>query len=280
MSSVTLTRTVPLFPSAIFLQWDVQSDETGDFYVDVARSGSPTGPWELIASGLKDAYNFVDRQFNLPPTPTSNPSGREPLNLFSLSRDVYYQVTVTPPSGVADQFSTASSVEPGLDTRTKLLKRKLLRDIAVGLRRLNGIPIAVLKRRRWGPRCSTCWDPVIREATLEHCPACFGTSFQGGYWAPVQIRGRREAAAVQTQLTAHGEDDAKLNNFVILDYPHVEYKDVLVDLRRNDRYEVQRTSATELKSVVVHQKVATSLLGRNSVEYQVPVDPEAIPPLY
>lgn len=281
MSTVAITRTIPLYPSAVFIQWDVTPTESGDFYIDVARAGSPAGPWEEVASGLKNAYNFVDDKFNLPPAPTTVTNGREPVDLFSLSRDVYYQVTITPPSGDANLFvSPPTPVEPGLDKRTRLLKRKLLRDIAVGFRRLNGIPLAILKRKRWGPRCPTCWDPVIRETVLEHCAACFGTSFLGGYWAPVQVMGRREAAAVQTQLTAHGESDVKYDDFLILDYPHVEYKDVIVDLRRNDRYEVQRTAATELKSVVVHQKVTTSLLGRNSVEYSVLVDPTATPPLY
>lgn len=279
MPEARITRTTALFPTAVFIQWDVESDEAGDFFVDVARSQSPTGPWESIAAGLRDAYNFVDRQFNLPPA--SGRAGREPVNLFSLSREIYYQLTVTPPSGLANAFqSRPTPVEPGLDRRTRLLKRKILHDQAVGYKRLNGIQIAVLKRRRWGDRCPRCYDPVTKESTLEHCPACFGTAFLGGYWAPTYIRGRREASAVETNMTAHGDSDRRLCDFDVLDYPLVEYKDLVVDLARNDRYQVQRAHATELKSVPVHQKVTASLLGRNSVEYAIPVDPRAEPPLY
>jgi len=171
-------------------------------------------------------------------------------------------------------------VEPGLDVRTRLFKRKILRDEATAFRRLNGVPLVVLKRRRWGTRCPECFDPVTRESTLEHCPVCFGTSFQGGYWAPVSIRGRKSAAPVQTQLTAHGESEVKTVTFAILDYPHLEYKDVLVDLRRNDLYEVQIVTPTELKGVTVHQSLTASLLGRNSIEYRVPVDPATSASLY
>jgi hypothetical protein len=276
---VRITRTTALFPTAVFVQWDVDSDETGDFFVDVARSQSPTGPWESVATGLRDAYNYVDDQFNLPPSATR--AGREPVNLFSLSREVYYQLTVTPPSGPTGAFqSRATPVEPGLDRRTRLLKRKILHDQAVGYKRLNGIQIAVLKRRRWGDRCPRCYDPVTKESTLEHCPACFGTTFLGGYWAPTYIRGRREAATVETAMTAHGDSDVKMNDFNVLDYPLVEYKDIVVDLARNDRYQVHRAHATELKSVPVHQKITASLLGRNSIEYSIPVDPSAVPALY
>lgn len=262
------------------MQWDVQSDESGDFFVDVARAEGPSGPWEVIATGLRDAYNFVDQQFNLPP-PAPGTAGRENLNMFSLARVIYYQITVTPPSGTVNSFaSEPTPVEPGLDTRTRLLKRKILHDQAVGYKRLNGIPLIVLKRRRWGDRCPKCYDPVTKESTLEHCPVCFGTSFVGGYWAPTLIRGRREVGTVTTNTTAHGDADVEICDFNILDYPLVEYKDIVVDLVRNNRYEVQRAHGTQLKSVTVTQKITASLLGRNSVEYSLLVDPVDVPPLY
>lgn len=280
MSSVEIRRTTALYPNAVFVQWDIASDEAGALLVDIARSGSPSGPWESVAVGLLDAYNFVDDQFNLPPAPPGG-NWREGTNLFSLARAIYYQITVTPPSGPANAFSSAPTpVEPGLDTRTRLLKRKILRDQAVGYRRLNGIPIIVLKRRRWGERCPKCWDPATNQATLEHCLVCFGTSYAGGYWAPTLIRGRREAAAVETQMTSDGDSDMKLDDFNVLDYPFIEYKDIVVDLVRNERYQVQRVHSTQLRSVTVHQKVTASLLGHNSVEYKILVDPETTPPLY
>lgn len=279
MPEARITRTTALYPTAVFVQWDVKSEESGDFFVDVARSESPLGPWEVIATGLRDAYQFLDNRFNEPPPATH--AGREPVNLFALSRAIYYQLTVVPPSGFANTFkSEPTPVEPGLDTRTRLLKRKILHDEAVGYKNLNGIPLAVLKRRRWGDRCPKCYDPVTKQATLEHCPACFGTAFLGGYWAPVFIRGRREAAAIETNMTSSGDSDRKLNDINVLDYPLIEYKDIVVDLVRNDRYQVQRTHQTELKSVTVHQKVTSSLLARNSVEYSLAVDPNAVPPLY
>lgn len=276
MSKVEIKRTTALFPNGVFVQWDIDSNEDGVHLVDVARAGGPAGPWETIATGLNDGFNYLDRFTSSAPS-----AAFEATNQLSLSRVVYYQITVVPPSGIGAAFkSEPTPVEPHLDTRTRLLKRKIQRDQAVGYRRLNGIPIIVLKRRRWGERCTACYDPVTKQATIEHCATCFGTSFTGGYWAPVLIRGRREAAAVQAQITAHGDSDVKLADFNVLDYPLLEYKDVVIDLVRNDRYEVQRAHETELKSVPVHQKVTASLLSRSSVEYSFLVDPYATPPLY
>lgn len=280
MGTVTITRTTPLFPSAVFIQWDVVpgEDAIGEFLVDVSRAGSPDGPWEAIGIALRDAYSFLDQYFNLPP-PEDPGAEHAGLNFFSLSREVYYKIVVTPDTG--DAFESAPTpIEPGLDKRTRLLKRKMLRDAGLGFRKLNGIPLAILKRRHWGPRCTYCYDATLREATLEHCPVCFGTAFKGGYWAPVIVCGRRTPAPVQTQLTGHGDSDAKVLSFLILDYPHLEYKDVVVDLRRNDRYLVQVATRTELRGVPVHQTLSASELGRNAVEYSIDVDPYAIPPLY
>lgn len=270
MNKVEVTRTTALFPNGVFVQWNIESSESGAHLIDVARAGGPEGPWEAVTTGLRDGFNHLDHF-----------SSSESPNQLSLSRVIYYQITVVPPSGIGNAFKSAPTpVEPHLDARTRLLKRKIQRDQAIGYRRLNGIPLVVLKRRRWGERCPVCYDPLTKQATVEHCEACFGTSFTGGYWTPILVRGRREAAAVQSQVTAHGDSDVKFADFNVLDYPLLEYKDVIIDLVRNDRYEVQRSHETELKSVPVHQKVTASLLSRSSVEYRVFVDPYANPPLY
>ena len=280
LASVAITRTTALFPSAVFIQWDIARDEDGEHTVDIFRSGSPTGPWQEVSLALVDAYHVLDDKFNLPPPPGQNDL-HTGLNLLSLSRDIYYYVSVTPPSGMSNRFqSSPVAVEPGLDRRTRLFKRKILRDESTAFRRLNGVPIGVLKRRHWGKICRECYDEVNREATREHCPFCLGTSFEGGYWNPVYIRGRKSPAPVQTQISAHGNSEVKVVTFTVLDYPHLEKKDVLVDLRHNDRYEVQMVVPTELMGVIVHQAVTASLLSRSSVEYTVLVDPANTPSLY
>lgn len=280
MASVNVTRTTALFPSAVFIQWDLVPDENGVHLVDVFRAGAPSGPWQQLASSLPDAFHYLDDKFNLPPPekPTDLHSG---LNFFALNRTVYYMVTVTPPSGSANAFSSQPTIiEPGLDTRTRLFKRKILRDESIAFRNLNGVPLAALKRRHWGTRCRDCYDEGLREGTMEHCRTCYGTTFEKGYWAPVVIRGRRTPGPVQQQMTAHGDSDIRSVIFIVLDYPALEKKDMLVDLRRNERYLVEMVSPTELKGVTVHQTITASHVSRSSVEYDVLVDPVTTPPLY
>lgn len=262
------------------MQWDVDCDESGSFAIEVHRSGAPEGPWECVGDGLLNAYNYVDKFFNLPPAAHYD-DVHSGVNEFSLSRQIYYKVVVTPPSGIENQFeSTPVPIEPGLDRRTRLFKRKILRDEATAFRHLNGIQLIVLKRRNWGTRCLECWDPVTRDGTKEHCGRCYGTTFEGGYWAPVAVRGRRTPGAVEAQMTAHGDSEVRYVNFLTLDYPHLEYKDLIIDVARNDRFIIQRAVSTELKTVAVHQTLTASLIARDAVEYKVPVDPATVPPLY
>jgi hypothetical protein len=280
LPSVEITRTTALYPTAVFLQWNIFPEESGTHLVDVDRAGAPNGPWEPIAQSLANAYQYLDAHFNLPPPPRPNDI-REGLQFFSLARDVYYRVTVTPPSGSTNAFSSAPTpVEPGLDRPNRMLKRKILYDETIALKRLNGIPIVALKRRHWGTRCRDCYDPSLREGTMEHCRTCFGTTFEGGYWSPVLIRGRRSPAPVQTQMSPEGKSEVKLVNFILLDYPHLEPDDLLVDVRRNDRFIVRAVTATELQTVPVHQTVSASLVERGATEYEVLVDPYTTPPLY
>lgn len=277
-----IVRTTALFPSAVFLQWNVlleDGDAAGDFFINVDRAGGPEGPWERVAATLRNAYHYLDNKFDLPPAARAGDL-HEGFNLFTLSRTVYYRISIVDATDTSIAVSDPAPIEPGLDVRTRLFKRKILRDESVAFRALNGVPLYALKRRQWGTRCRECFDPATKENTQEHCATCYGTTFEGGYWTPVLIRGRKDPAPVQTQLSAHGLTDRQVTTFIILDYPHIERLDIIVDLRRNDRWLVEASTPTELKGVTVHQKLVCSNLSHNSVEYAFPVDRLTVPPLY
>lgn len=279
--NVIITRTTPLYPSAIFIQWDIQEPtESGVYIVDIERAGSPNGPYEMLASAQKNTFHFLDDLTQNKPSPDPGVD-EEGANLFSLQRDIYYKITVTPPSGKVNAFQSAPTpIELNLDKRTRLLKRKILHDESIAFKHLNGIRLMVLKRKHWGDRCTECYDALTREVLKEHCTVCFGTSFEDGFWAPVEILGRIAPAPTQTQIAPHGKVEVKTTRITILDYPHIQEGDIIVDLRSNDRYYVQLVTTTELKKVVVHQVANISLLPRSSVEYEVPIDPDTAPSLY
>lgn len=274
-----LKRTTALFPTRVFIQWDIQDpSESGVYYADIERATSPEGPWLTIAHALPNAFHYLDDlTVNLP----DDTEPKEGPNLFSLQRNIFYRVVVTPPSGRANSvISAPQSIEPGLDKNARLLKRKILRDETVAFQKLNGIELIVLKKLHWGYRCTVCFDPVTKDIVLEHCSNCYGTGFTGGYATPVRIRGRIAPQPVQTQISPHGMLETQHTRLTVLDYPELEPGDLVTDLRRNDRYVVKSVTPTTLKTVIVHQVATISLLSRDAVEYELLVDPYTTPSIY
>lgn len=256
--SVEITKTVALYPSAVFVQW--HAPWVADAAFELSRSGAQNGPWETVAVGV-GGFHAVDGRFDA-----------ESPNSYSLTREVLYRVRV------GDVTSESRRVEPDLRREIMLLKRKMQFDLRLGLRALNGTKGAVLKRRRWGPRCTECYDAASQQSTLEHCPQCFGTTYVGGYWNAVHIRMRREAAPVQVQMAPRGKTEQRYAGFVLLDYPALEQDDVLVELGTNARWLVDMVSPTSLQGITVHQKVVCSEIARDAVEYEVTAGADS--PLY
>lgn len=250
--NVELTRTVALYPSAVFVQWHATDCDGGTF--ELLRSGSPTGPWETVAIGV-NGYHAVDDRYDA-----------EGPNAYSLAREVYYRVRV------GDLMSKPRRVEPNLPRHTMMLKRKMQYDLRLGLRAHNGVRGFVLKRRRWGTRCAACYDTATRDSTFEHCAQCYGTTYVGGYWLPAGILMRRETAPVQTQVAPRGKTEQKYAGFLLLDYPALEQDDLIVEAETNSRWLVDIVTPTTLRGVPVHQKAVCSEIARDAVEYQVLVD--------
>lgn len=273
--SVEITRLLPLYPRGVFLQWDlVNPTETGTYVFDIYRSGSSEGPWETLALNNVNIYNYSDV------FPSTSTQAATDINQLSLVRGIYYRVVVTPPSGVANQVEVVSSVEPRLDGKQRLLKRKILRDESIMLRKLNGVEIAVVKRMHWGPRCSKCWDKVTKSVTRANCTTCFGTGFSPGFFAPVITLGRRGTLPIAKQITPQGVAEYRPTQVTILDAPKVVPDDILVFLKDNKRFIVKSAIQTELKTVGVHQKFEVSEIAHSSIEYRLVVDPLRIPPLF
>jgi hypothetical protein len=286
-------------PANVQLQWDLeQASESGSFLFDVDRSGSPDGPWTtLTSSPLVDTYTYTDTLAD------------EEANTLSLVRDIYYRIRAEPPSGPSNQVYSAIvnldglseyeilPEEPGnperpvpidqyepdpqtfvhrrphtTDARYRLVKRALARNMYLMLKKLNGIKFKLLKRRHFGTRCTVCYDPMSRMVFDSHCATCYGTSWVGGYYTPIEIYGqivRGSGGHIQTQLSPQAKDDLNFPQIRTLDFPRIDPGDVLVAMDRNRRFLVKQRYNSSIKTISVHQTLAVSELPRTAVEYDV-----------
>lgn len=277
---IQITQTIPVLrtPEAngIFLQWNLPSPpSTGVKEFKLERSGSPEGPFELVVDNLIEFHFFDDLRST--PAPATG-EVRENLNFISLSRTIYYKITVTAVNG---DTATATSVVGATLANRKiaLLRRKMQRDLSVAFK-FNGIELAVLKRRHWGTRCTVCFDTLTKKVTDSKCNTCFGTGFEGGYFTPVRVIGRIGVQNIQTNITPQDKADINKKRLTILAYPEIEVDDIVVDIQQNKRYIIQHRSTTELQTVPVHQVLTVSELARDSIEYRVPANLDASPVIY
>ena len=277
--NIAVTTVTPIFPQSVFVQWAYIPDVgvQGNFTFKVERSGSPEGPWVTLSANLVNQISFTDD------LTANNP---DDVNLASLVRSVFYRVTVTAPN-----LRTATSAAVSLDgereldnkqinsndnpfatikKRKHLLRRKILRDEQLQLRVFNGIEAKILKRRHFGQRCTSCFDPMTKMTTKGQCTVCYGTSWVGGYFNPINALIRFAASPVQSSLANDGKNDINSNQITLLNYPRVEEGDLIVVGGSDARWVIKQVAPTSLKGLTVHQRIMAMELPRTNIEYKVP----------
>lgn len=293
-----ITEINPWKTNQVRLQWDLEEvGESGSFDFEIYRSGSPSGPWTKVQD-YTDVYIGYDDL------------DTEAANMLSLSRDIYYKIHVIPPSGEANAVDstivdidgqaetvvmdpipaigyrvldpaqyeanprtvlTKRPIENRLDRRLRLLRRKIMRDQYIRLKKLNGIEYLLLKRRHFGTRCPDCYDTSTSEITVSHCATCHGTSWQEGYFTPVAMLGHRLNSQVQHDLSPQTKDDINQTRIQLQNFPRIDEGDLLVEKDKNRRFLVKQRYFTTLKTVPVHQTVMVSELQRQAKEYAIAV---------
>lgn len=268
---VVMVRPAP--PRGYLVQWSLKDPPVGAVTFTVERSGGPGGPWEPVTANAVNQYAFFDP---LPQPVDTDPAEVLRLNQFRFFQAVYYRVTAT------HGGSTSSDVfELGPQARGKIsgMRRKAARDVRVALVKFSKMPCVLLKKRVWGPRCPICYDPRTKAVTRGGCKTCYGTSFEGGFWAPVPFPARRqggEAAAV----TGQPKSDVRKFHLVAPDFPKVDEGDVVVSLRTADRYRIDAETSSDLQDEPMYQSFTVTVLDRSDVVYQFHVDPTSVNPFF
>lgn len=270
---VTITKTSPLTPRGNFVQWTLSECAPDRYLFDLYRSGSRNGPWEKVVEGLVDTYSFIDRFEQLPGT---SPATALRPNQLSQLTNFHYQVTARNASGLL--VTDTTEVGPTLAPKQRQELRALTHAQWRGFR-YNGVPVALLKRRKWGVRCKKCIDPITKEVLRSACTSCWGTGFESGYWAPVLTYARRAPMQETSQVTPEGKTNISNTRMVLLAIPRMEQGDLVVFLQDNKRFFVDQQVETQLRTVPVHQVVLLTEISGSDIVYRIPVDPRTVPSL-
>lgn len=264
-----ITRMVSKFPDGHFIQWTIDgANESGNYVSSLFRSGGPDGPWELVAADLTNTYAYFDQFQNVPSAGSTVYLRPNQLRLF---RNFYYKVEIITPSNT--KLSAQDEVGPTLhNAKQEGVRRKLIRDLKIQLRKYNGTPVALLKRKVWGQICVDCTDKVTRETTRAACQTCWGTRIVGGYWTPTLVYARRGPPDSSTAITPRGKSDVNEVKIWVPDVPALERDDLIVFLEDQRRYRIDRQMQTEMQLVAVHQVFIAQEIDHSNIIYRMPID--------
>ena len=254
MSGIRIISVYPLGIESFRVQWDLEQAVTnqGPFNFTLLRSGSPAGPWEVVASDMGDVYTKEDTR----------------SLIHGMGKDLWYKVTAN--SGDFD--SPARNVRQELPRAKYLIWRKMVNDQELLLRKMNGVEVSVLKLRHWGERCASCRDKKTGHIVVKNCLVCYGTGFTGGYFAPIRTLCHFKPAPVGTDMRPDTSvPEIVTTNGYMLAYPLVKRGDILVERSVNIRWEVTVTQETEIFRNAVHQDITLSRLPDAHIIYKFSV---------
>lgn len=137
------------------------------------------------------------------------------------------------------------------------------------LSRFAGIKSYLFRRRNYGQRCRTCWNPTYEKVMDDHCPDCLGTSFEGGYFNPAPLYVQYDATPDEKQKTYIGDYEPNQIGGWTISIPIIRPDDVIVRTGSWGIYKVLRITPTELQGNSVRQIMVLVELSHSDIEYEL-----------
>jgi hypothetical protein len=134
------------------------------------------------------------------------------------------------------------------------------------LSKFAGIKSYLFRRRTYGKRCTTCWDPVLEKVMQDHCPNCLGTSFEGGYFNPAPLYLQYDASPNALSKTYFGNYEPNQIGAWTISIPYIRPDDVIVRTGDWEIYKVAQLTPTELQGNAVRQIMVLTNLAKSDVE--------------
>jgi hypothetical protein len=234
--------------------WEVppHAGDPQDYVFKVEAGEAEYGPYSLLMDWRADTYLLRDT---------------DPM-LRNRSRTRWYVVTVREES-TGETYAT-----PPFCRRGELSRHgaEMARQLYVMWTRVYGESYLLFPRKSFGPICRSCTDHLTLRVRTRNCPVCYGTSYVGGYHAPVVTYGALSDAEEAIQLSETGHTEHRNKQIQLVSSPEVRPGDVLVD-GRNERYRVAAVTGPMEYSTYIHYQCGLVRVATGDVEHHLPVPP-------
>ena len=188
----------------------------------------------------------------------------------------YYRVVLT--VGTTKYVSQPVSVHGELPEKDWVTAREIIRKerLRHNLVSRSGI---LLKRIRYGARCTECLDELTGEVTDSKCPTCQGTGFKVGYHPPVPLQcfdlTPETIAELRSGAQAPGQSRPTTVQARVIGFPTLSKEDIWVDARSDQRWAIHEIKhAAEIRGVPLVLTVTMSLLAYTHAAYRIQVGGE------
>lgn len=237
----------PYWYKYVTLEWTVPASYGACTYHVYARYGSNTDYTRLTGSALTyPVFSDTDPQEN-----------------SKLRRMSYVVEAITAGGQVYRSNPTSNDFEQrGYLGR---ISSEIQRREYLLLSKFNGVKSFLFRRKTFGMRCHRCWNPTLEKVTDDHCPVCFGTSFEGGYQTPIPVFLNYDPTPSTRDVEFFGVMEQNQIGAWTISTPEIDPWDILIRTGDWSAYYVARLSTTEMQTKQVRQMLVLTQLSRGDV---------------
>lgn len=252
MLEVTNLRVRTLDQDYLDLWWEIADTSENhllySFYIE--RSESISGPWQKLAGPLKDVWRFRDVN----------------VNLRHNTRKYIYRIRVVEDSS----GNEAESEGVWLEAERDLVAKEMVTRMALLFREYVGRKVFLLPVRTFGTRCPDCWDKTRQRRMKDYCLTCFGTSYAGGFFSPMQILMQIDPDPEAPQVGSQGVTQPANTTARALPYPPIKPNDIIIEAE-NLRWRVMVAGMTRKLRAVVHYDLQLHKVLPGDITYKIPL---------
>lgn len=223
--------------SQTVLFWSVEPDlkeRINEYGYIVQISESNQGPWTDLYTDPIYAFGYIDKQ----------------TQRGMVDQRVYYRIKAIDFVG-KEQYSDSICL---FNEESNYITDYISEIEQLMLRRYNGQDCLHYARKKFGERCPHCYDIVERKIIKPKCRYCLGTSYTGGYFAPIKIQINSDPKIKGIDKTEYGVNEANVLTGWASNKSIIESDDVIIFLNKpSERYKINTIIPTSINGAVIRQ---------------------------
>tara|TARA_B100001123_G_scaffold398791_1_gene483170 strand:- start:9903 stop:10808 length:906 start_codon:yes stop_codon:yes gene_type:complete len=265
---VTAIRIEFITREVLRINWEIRDhfETIGNYRFTVLRSNSPEGPYVAVSPALTDTYVFDDIS----------------VDMHSLHREWYYQIQVvnavtaeTVVYGANDPDETyLNGARPGgvapQAPPDKIVTESRYR-LNLVLKEFSGRRVLWFPKRTFGQLCTNCVDELTQKRMQSRCLECYGSSFSGGYFNPVEIYAQMGPSIDKDILHWIGQIEPRQSVILINGVYRPKPGDLLCEVEGR-RWIIDRVQPTEKLRSRVRNTMVAHELTKGEVEFDIRVN--------